>query len=84
MSLGTYGSILKMSDQNELAMEAFSEGVELLNPYFARMPAAFYDLLSLLVRAYLAAAEEAEKPAEEALLGPLAEFLKEQKSDETS
>ena len=73
-----------MSDQNELAMEAFSEGVELLNPYFARMPAAFYNLLSFLVRAYLATAEEAEKPAEEALLGPLAEFLKEQKSDETS
>ena len=59
MSLGTYGNALLGLEKYEEAVRTFSEGLELLAPFFHKLPQAFGRLAGALKRDYIDACQKA-------------------------
>ena len=71
--MGVYGNVLLGLERYDEAVRAFSEGLELLAPFFARsMPRAFAELAGLALKhVYLEACQKAGQEPDGDLLSRL-------------
>jgi len=76
MPFGALGSVHVSGEDWPAAAEAFAEGIRTLTPYFLRIPAAFGDLMRILVEMYQNACNEGGITIDEALLAPLLPYLR--------
>jgi len=67
-SLGAYGSILGSLDRHAEAARAFGEGLELIAPFYLKMPQAFGRLARFLLQGYLQACQGAGQEPDEELM----------------
>ena len=75
MNLNNLGSKLHALERHGDGVQAIEEAVQILSPFFLRLPLAFGAWMATMVGNYLKSVEAADQTPNEALLNPIQEVL---------